>query len=247
LKFESKINPEREIEPTEISARGDLFTRRGLNPAIEIVAVILLIVGRAIANNLAVIFWLGNPPLRPFWYFQFTEFLRGVYLIGFVFFVVALKKESWTELGLIPPRWIKDLGIALSLIFATMLFWIPFALLIEKLGLYVFQEPSLPFVNPSTTVESLWICITAVVVGFAEELLIRGYLLSRLLRLSGPLMSVIYSASVFAAWHISQGRFAVVHMFIWGLVYGWAFTKTRRLFPLALAHAINNMIVFLWV
>lgn len=217
------------------------------NPGIEIIAVMLLTVGRAIANNLAAVYWLGYPPVRPFGYFQFTECLRGLYLSGLVLFIVSLKKDSWTELGLTTPFWIKDFIIALFLIFTTMLIWIPFASLIEKLGFFVFQKPPSPFVSPSSTGELLWICLTAVVVGFGEELLIRGYLLSRLLRVCGPVMSVIYSSLVFSAWHISQGVFSVAHTFIWGLVYGWTFTKICRLYPLALAHAINNMTAFLWV
>jgi membrane protease YdiL (CAAX protease family) len=214
---------------------------------IEIIAVVLLTVGRAIANNLAVIYWLGYPPVRPFGYYQFTESLRGLYLIGLVLFIVSLKKESWTELGLLSRFWIRDVAIALCLIFTTMLIWMPFASLIEKLGLFVFQKPPSPFVHPSTTGEVLWICISCIFVGFGEELLIRGYLLSRLLRVCGAAMSVIYSSLVFSAWHTSQGVFSVAYSFIFGLVYGWTFTRLRRLYPLALAHAINDMIGFLWV
>jgi membrane protease YdiL (CAAX protease family) len=213
----------------------------------EIILVVLLTVGRSIANNLAATFWLGNPPIRPFGYYQFAECLRGLYLSGLVLFVVSLKKESWTELGLTTSLWIKDFIIALLLIFTTMLLWIPFSLLIEKLGLFVFQKPPSPFVSPSTTAEALWICITAIIVGFGEEILVRGYLISRLLRLTGPVMSVICSSVVFSAWHTSAGLFTVAHTFIWGLVYGWTFTKLRRLYPLALAHATNNMIAYLWV
>jgi len=120
-------------------------------------------------------------------------------------------------------------------------------LLLEKLGLFVHQKPPIPFISPSTTAETLWLCVTALVVGFGEEILVRGYLISRLLRLFGPVMSVLYSSVVFSAWHTSAGLFTVAHTFIWGLVYGWTFTKIRRLYPLTLAHATNNIIVFLWV
>jgi len=225
----------------------ETFMKPDKNLYFEIILVVLLTVGRAIAINLVATFWLGNPPIRPFWYFQFTEILRGLYLSGVVLLVVSLKKESWTELGLTTPVWIKDFIIAFLVLFTTMLLWIPFALSMEKIGLIVVQKPPSPFVSASTTAELLGVCVTAVIVGFGEELLIRGYLLSRLLRVSGPLMSVIYSSVVFSAWHTSAGLFSVAHTFIWGLVYGWTFVKIRRLYPLTLAHAINNMIAFLWV
>lgn len=217
------------------------------NLRVEIIVVMLLTVGRSVANNLAVIHWLGYPPVRPFGYFQFTECLRGIYLSGLVLFIIWLKKESWTEIGLSAPFWIKDFIIALFLIFTTMLIWIPFASLSEKFLRLMFQKPPVPFVGPTNAVELLWISATAIVVGFGEELLIRGYLLSRLLRVCRPILSVIYSSLIFSAWHISQGVFSVAHTFIWGLVYGWMFTKVRRLYPLALAHAINNVIAFLWI
>lgn len=213
---------------------------------IEITAVILLTVGRAIINNLAVKFWLGDLPVRPFGYFQFTECLRGIFLAGLVLFVVWLKKESWTEIGLTTTIPVKDLMVALLLIFTTTLIWILFASTIESLRLYVFQKPPIPFASASTTVDWLWICVTAIIVGFGEELLIRGYLLSCLLRVCRPLSSVIYSSLVFSVWHISQGLFMLAHTFIWGLVYGWTFIKIRRLYPFVLAHAINNVIAYLW-
>lgn len=212
----------------------------------EIVVVMLLTVGRSVANNLAVIHWLGYPPVRPFGYYQFTECLRGIYLSGLVLFIIWLKKEPWTEIGLSTPSWIKDFIIALFLIFTTMLIWVPVAWVSEKFLLFTLQKPPVPFVGPTNAGDLLWIFATAVIVGLGEELLIRGYLLSRLLRICGPVLSVIFSSVIFSAWHISQGIFSVAHTFIWGLVYGWTFTKVRRLYPLALAHAINDVIAFLW-
>ena len=78
--------------------------------------------------------------------------------------------------------------------------------------------------------------------GFAEELLIRGYLISRLRRLIAPWNSVVLSAVVFSAWHISQGLIGVAHTFIWGLVYGYTFIKVGRIWPLAFGHITNNLI-----
>jgi membrane protease YdiL (CAAX protease family) len=163
---------------------------------------------------------------------------------GLVLFVVSLKKESWLELGLTTSLRITDFIIALLLIFTTMLLWIPFSLLIANLGVFVFQKPAIPFATSCSTAEALWDMVTAIIVRFGEEILVRGYLISRLLRLTGPVMSVILSSLVFSVWHIPQGVFTVAHTFIWGLVYGWTFTKIRRLYPLALAHATNNMIAF---
>ena len=150
-------------------------------------------------------------------------------------------------MGLSIPHWIKDVIIAFAVLIVTMLIRISVAVLFENLGSFVFRKPHIPFIYSSTISEMIWICVTALVVGFGEELLIRGYLLSRLLRIIGPVMSVIASSLVFAAWHIPTGVGAGVHTFIWGVVYGWTFVKIRRLYPLALAHAVNNAIAYLWI
>jgi membrane protease YdiL (CAAX protease family) len=125
-----------------------------------------------------------------------------------------------------------------------MLIWVPSVTLLNLLGRFDLHPNPKPFMAPSNAAETLWVCATSVVVGFSEELLTRGYLISRLLRLYGPVKSVAFSALVFSAWHIPL-PFSVAHTFIWGLVYGFVFIKIRRLMPLAIAHAVNNMIAYL--
>jgi membrane protease YdiL (CAAX protease family) len=186
--------------------------------------------------------WFGSSPTRPLGYFYFTDCVRALYIGGLVLFIVSLKQESWAELGLSTPRWGKDIIIGLATVFITALFWAPFIILFNKLRAPYLREIADPVQSPSSIAEYLWIFTSAIMVGFAEELLTRGYLISRFLRLFAPWKSIVLSSLVFSAWHISKGIFGVTHTFIWGLVYGFTFFKTHRLWPVAIAHAINNIV-----
>jgi membrane protease YdiL (CAAX protease family) len=83
--------------------------------------------------------------------------------------------------------------------------------------------------------------------GFAEELVMRGYLFPRLERLLGSsFRSLIVTTLLFAAYHVYQGTAGVLSALSFGLVYGLAFWKLRRLWPLALGHAIADYAPFAW-
>ena len=78
--------------------------------------------------------------------------------------------------------------------------------------------------------------------GFAEELVARAYLIARLrvlLRSSGE--AVIAAAILFASYHAYQGAAGAVHALLFGLAYGGVFLLVRRVWPLALGHALYDM------
>jgi membrane protease YdiL (CAAX protease family) len=79
--------------------------------------------------------------------------------------------------------------------------------------------------------------------GFAEELVMRGYLLPRFERVLGSTWSAVGLTSLlFASYHIYQGLFGATQVLVFGLVYGAVFCWFRRLWPLAIAHAIADFV-----
>jgi uncharacterized protein len=215
-------------------------TDKGLT--LEIFAVVIFTVGRAVATDVGLMVWLESRPIRPFGYNQFTEILRGLYLAGFVIFIVWLRQLSFREIGISPPNWGKDFVIGILLVMFTAVLWTPFALLLNKFEPVYFHQIPQSVQSPSTLSQYLWLVVATATAGFAEELLTRGYLISRLRRLTAPWNSVVLSAVVFSVWHVSQGVFGVAHTFIWGLVYGYTFTKVGRIWPLVFGHITNNLI-----
>jgi membrane protease YdiL (CAAX protease family) len=86
------------------------------------------------------------------------------------------------------------------------------------------------------------ICIAA----FYEELLMRGYLIPRFEHLlRSTWTSLFLTALLFGGFHMDQGMGGVLGITLAGLVYGGAFCWFRRLWPVATAHAVYNLVVML--
>ena len=80
--------------------------------------------------------------------------------------------------------------------------------------------------------------------GFAEELVMRAYLLVRLERLlSSTWLAVVVTTTLFASYHIYQGTTVMIGTAAFGFVLALAFCWFRRLWPLCLAHAVWNILV----
>ena len=81
--------------------------------------------------------------------------------------------------------------------------------------------------------------------GFAEELVMRSYLLTRLSEIIGSkLAAVLLTSILFAAYHSYQGRYGVLSALIVGLVFGTYFAKTNRFWPIFVAHFIMDALPF---
>src|SRR5206468_12251270 len=77
---------------------------------------------------------------------------------------------------------------------------------------------------------------------FAEELVMRGYLITRLEGATGSsLMALLVSSVLFAGYHVYQGWGATASIFLGGMVYGIAFLVSRRLWPVVIAHFLWNV------
>jgi membrane protease YdiL (CAAX protease family) len=89
--------------------------------------------------------------------------------------------------------------------------------------------------------------VLAIVVGFSEELVVRGYLIPRLERLlQSTWASVLTSAAVFGLLHWGSGVLSMCNAFLGGIVYGIAFVWTRRLWPVAIAHSMYDFSTLLY-
>ena len=80
--------------------------------------------------------------------------------------------------------------------------------------------------------------------GVTEELIFRGYLLTRLAQLfKGPYIPVIGSALVFAAMHYSyKSVHELIFVFLIGIIYGTYYNKYRNIKVLMLSHFLIDFI-----
>ncbi|WP_232211839.1 CPBP family intramembrane glutamic endopeptidase [Saccharomonospora halophila] len=104
-------------------------------------------------------------------------------------------------------------------------------------------------VQPSTLTEAWWrpIVLTLSAFGnsFAEEVLVVGYLLTRLRQLGvGENSSLLVSSVLRGAYHLYQGLGGFVGNLVMGLIFGRVWQRTNRLWPLVIAHTLLDVVAF---
>lgn len=81
--------------------------------------------------------------------------------------------------------------------------------------------------------------------GWAEEIIVVGFLLTRLRQLRfGPYAAIVLSSLLRATYHLYQGFGAGLGNLAMGLVFGWVWQRTGRLWPLIIAHGLIDAVAF---
>ncbi len=146
------------------------------------------------------------------------------------------------RIGLGRPRWRPDVlgGVGLA-----ALIGIPGLLLYlaaRALGLNAEVEPS-------ALHHSWWripvLILSAFANGFAEEVVVVGYLITRLEQLGlSSAKSVLASSALRGMYHLYQGFGAGLGNVAMGLVFGYAWRRSGRLWPLVIAHGVIDTVAF---
>jgi membrane protease YdiL (CAAX protease family) len=156
--------------------------------------------------------------------------------------VIALllrrSREGWAGIGLGRLRG-REVG-------QGVLLWVASWLLVYVLAMAFryFGQRQVDFLPPSLPlwfrlVDALTIAATA---GLTEEITVRGYAQTRLEQLRAPAALIVLGPT--ALWgflHIYQGLGAALTIFGLGLMYAVYFHRTRRLWPLILAHGLFDL------
>ncbi|MFC8047713.1 CPBP family intramembrane glutamic endopeptidase [Nocardia sp. NPDC057353] len=235
----------------------DESERRALR--IEVVLVLALTFG---ANGLSAALSLLESALQPGGVGSRTVALNAsradLPLLDLAFQLLGvLRLAAWAALGLyllwrsgIGPRmvglardrWRGDLLVGLGF---TALIGIP------GLGLYLVAHAlgySVTIV-PSSLAEHWWrlpvLILSACANSAAEEILVVGYLLTRLRRLGwSENSSLLASALLRGSYHLYQGLGGGLGNVVMGLIFGRWWQRTGRLWPLLIAHALLDTIAY---
>jgi membrane protease YdiL (CAAX protease family) len=187
-----------------------------------------------------------NPRRSPFdlidlglnlaWVFQLLAWgALGVYLLwrsGF----------GPSQIGLGRFRWRPDLLGGLGLAAVIGLPGLAFHLLSRMLGMNASVEPAELY-------DTWWripvLLLVAFANGWAEEVIVVGFLFTRLrqLRIS-PAAAVILTSALRGLYHLYQGFGAGLGNLAMGLVFGYVYLRTGRLWPLIVAHAVIDAVAF---
>jgi membrane protease YdiL (CAAX protease family) len=158
-----------------------------------------------------------------------------VLVIGFL---LVRNREGWPGIGLTRLR-AGDLGMGLVLWVASFILVLVLAQLFQYFGQREvdFLTEGLPLWFRA--VQAVLIAVTA---GITEEIVVRGYAQTRLEQLRAPTAVILLlPTALWGVLHVYQGLGAALTIFGLGLMYAWYFQRTRRLWPLILAHILFDM------
>ena len=78
-----------------------------------------------------------------------------------------------------------------------------------------------------------------------EEVVMIGYLFRRWAQAGwGTWQIIVTSAVIRGAYHLYQGFGGFFGNLVMGIVFGWIYTRTKRVMPLVLAHALLDIVAF---
>jgi uncharacterized protein len=104
-------------------------------------------------------------------------------------------------------------------------------------------------VEPVELYDSWWripvLLIAAFANGWAEEVIVVGFLLTRLRQLRvNPVVALLASSLLRGAYHLYQGFSAGLGNAAMGLVFGYLWQRTGRLWPLIVAHGVIDSVAY---
>jgi len=129
--------------------------------------------------------------------------------------------------------------VGLGLWIASFVLVIVLARVFEFLGQNKvdFLPPELPLWF--RIVEAFGIAITA---GVTEEVVVRGYAQTRLEQLKAPTAVILLlPTALWGLLHLYEGAGSAATIFCLGMLYAWYYHRTRRLWPLIIAHALFDL------
>ncbi|GAB5405907.1 MAG: hypothetical protein Aurels2KO_41380 [Aureliella sp.] len=230
--MENQLNA---IEDADVSPGDD--SRRD---TLCIMAVICFAVLPDTYNAIAGWFETEMPPLETSSALCTWLIVRSIQVSAPTLLIVYLTGKDWESIGLRPFRWVWDPMWAIGIWAITTY--------ISLMVLAAMPESWFVPVGESGGAGPGFLLSVAAAFanGFAEELVIRGYLLSKLERvLQSTWQAVLISTALFASYHVYQGAGGTIDVAIFGLLMAVAFCTLRRLWPLVLVHAFGNLLVFL--
>lgn len=179
----------------------------------------------------------------------YYEFFSGGTVLAVLLLLVWIADRNFERIGLTRFRLGWDMLIGIGLCMSFFVAYRTIVTMIPK-DLYEYWyslgKPS-PIQEEVTSKLSLWVIMPPLfVINMFEEVLMRGYLTSRLTDLLPSKWAPVFLSSIiFAMWHVYEGPLGVMNAFTIGLVLGTVFIYTKRLWPLIIAHFTFDAIVTL--
>ncbi|MFE4951243.1 CPBP family intramembrane glutamic endopeptidase [Leifsonia sp. NPDC056665] len=175
--------------------------------------------------------------------YQFLDNAFPLFAVALVIFLLwQPRRTGFRRIGFDLSRPGRDLGGGLLLFLVIGVPGILFYALGRVLGLTV-QVQASPLDTHWWTVPIL--IFAALRAGLQEEVIVVGYLFTRLRQLGWSKWWIIVAAALLrGSYHLYQGFGPFVGNAIMGVVFGWCYTRWGRVMPLVVAHVIIDIVSF---
>ncbi len=172
---------------------------------------------------------------------KFESMVQHLQLVPVVLFVMWRSGEGWACFGLVKAKLGKDIltGFGLWLIAIT------FVSLINLVAFHQRVPEHRLYPDAISWHRAMLLIANCCAIGFSEELRYRAYLIPRLEAVTGSTWkSAVISVVVFGFVHLYQGYLGVIDSVVTAVLFSIGFCLTRRIWPVALAHAVTNFIIY---
>lgn len=178
--------------------------------------------------------------------YQILSIVFALVPVALALYLLSSHGPSWRErLGLNGNgrRWGRDIGLGVGLAAVIGL---------PGLGLYAFGRAIGQSVRIDTSgLPDLWwsatiLLLSAAVAGLLEEVIVVGYLVTRLQQLTwSPVAVVLTSALLRGAYHLYQGWPMALGNAVMGAVFATFYLRTGRLGPLIFSHWLLDAVAYI--
>lgn len=192
----------------------------------------------------------------PEWEIPAHVFIPGLGALLIVALLLAQSREPWSSIGAGRPRkWWLDVVRGLSTVGLTYVVMVPLtlavALLVRGPAQAHMTRQKLETLREFVKIPLIAVVPTAVMAGFYEEVLVRGFVQSRVSRaLSGSdhppttarYLAVLFGAVLFGLGHIYQGPMGVFQTTVVGVILGVVAARFRSIWPAVVAHVVIDTV-----
>lgn len=188
-----------------------------------------------------------NPVLNDRQYFDLTYQLLGIFfalvpVVLVLFLLTEPGKNAFRRMGFTFSRPTVDFGLGIGLAALIGLGTLGVYAAGRGLGLTTAIVPA--------ALDAYWwtvpvLILSAIRHAVLEEVIVVGYLFTRLKELgwSTPVI-IVSSALLRGSYHLYQGIGPFIGNVVMGVIFGYAYTRTRRVMPLVIAHALLDIAGF---
>jgi membrane protease YdiL (CAAX protease family) len=184
---------------------------------------------------------------RPFARDRFHYIVDALQISMPLLVIMALSGDPWALFGIVRPKWIIDTMLACAIWFGEYAIHL---VVVRTLPVSLWAKSSVLHVAPHVGSAGVPACLLTLAAclagGFTEELAMRGYLIPRLERLlRSTWLAVLVTCLLFGSYHLYQGAGPAIALAAGSLVHAFVFCTCRRLWPLCLAHALHNFLIYI--